>query len=304
MNEWYCAIKGKPVGPIGRDEVVTRLRNGDLADSDLVWSEGMDQWRSAAELAELGSGPPPVPGKSGPPPLPPQASASREWFYESGGRRVGPLDEAAVRALVESRVIVAATLLWRKGEDSWQPCRETLFSKCLQLEPPPLPPPASTIPQAIGTQKPVAEFSSSGVVIEKRDVAVVGILSCLTLSLYCFYLIYAWSKETNALIGREKFHPILALVLTTITIGFAGILYECGIALELTKKARECDLPERMQSLGTTVIILNVLSLLIVFASGFALFLVSMILGVASVCLVQKELNKFAEHFSEAEAVA
>jgi hypothetical protein len=64
---WYVAREGSREGPLEVDEVRRRQRTGELRPGDLVWREGMADWRPAREVAELAAtraridGPPPLP---------------------------------------------------------------------------------------------------------------------------------------------------------------------------------------------------------------------------------------------------
>lgn len=43
------------------------------------------------------------------------------WYYAEAGRQVGPVDDAALAALVSGGQIKADTLVWREGMANWQP---------------------------------------------------------------------------------------------------------------------------------------------------------------------------------------
>ena len=79
-NQWYMAIGGHQVGPVGQQEIIANLQNGSIDADTLVFSAGMTQWQkvkdvpafaayvnaSAAAVAGAAPGtftPPPAPGR-------------------------------------------------------------------------------------------------------------------------------------------------------------------------------------------------------------------------------------------------
>ena len=72
LNVWYLAIDGHQVGPMTKEELVSKIEEGTGGMDTLVFGPGMKEWRKARDVAELapgsnGSGaaaPPPVaPGR-------------------------------------------------------------------------------------------------------------------------------------------------------------------------------------------------------------------------------------------------
>jgi hypothetical protein len=49
----HYAKNGRKYGPVSVRELQTLLQNGRLAPTDLVWTEGMPDWKPAAEISEL-----------------------------------------------------------------------------------------------------------------------------------------------------------------------------------------------------------------------------------------------------------
>ena len=69
MPSWYVAANGQTLGPFSQEQMATALGSGQLQPSALVWSAGMPQWTSLAQVPQLSSlaqMPPPPP-----PPAPP-----------------------------------------------------------------------------------------------------------------------------------------------------------------------------------------------------------------------------------------
>lgn len=65
--KWYFVQDGQRVGPVGREVLDERIREGVVQAETLVWRPGLTDWRRAADVSEL-EVPPSLPGL--PPPLP------------------------------------------------------------------------------------------------------------------------------------------------------------------------------------------------------------------------------------------
>jgi hypothetical protein len=50
---YYVAAEGHQTGPFTIREVGSKIRRSDLARETLVWTQGMESWQPASELAEL-----------------------------------------------------------------------------------------------------------------------------------------------------------------------------------------------------------------------------------------------------------
>ena len=72
-GEWYLVVSGAQAGPFSQDDVIARLRAGQVDRATLVFTAGMSQWTPLGQVPELagaaGSGfatpPPPPPPVSG-----------------------------------------------------------------------------------------------------------------------------------------------------------------------------------------------------------------------------------------------
>ena len=72
-GEWYLVVNGAQAGPFSQDDVLARLRAGQVDRATLVFTAGMSQWTPLGQVPELagaaGSGfatpPPPPPPDSG-----------------------------------------------------------------------------------------------------------------------------------------------------------------------------------------------------------------------------------------------
>lgn len=132
-------------------------------------------------------------------------------------------------------------------------------------------------------------------VIKKRDLGIIVLLLVVTIGFYGFYLIPDFGRGVNIAIGRRKYSFALILLLGIITLGIALSVFEIMFAYDLERSGQESDFKKRVQNLGSYVMILNIISWIVAFASGGFAFIVSCILGIWATWLIQKELNFLAE---------
>ena len=64
-----------------------------------------------------------------------------KWYYEAGGEQQGPVDEAALRAMLADGTLTPANKVWHQALPGWTPAAEVLD---LPEEPPEEPPTAAT----------------------------------------------------------------------------------------------------------------------------------------------------------------
>ncbi len=70
-QQWYLAIGGHQIGPVGEQEVVSNLENGTADGNTLVFTAGMSNWTPIAQVPQLvpylkangAPPPPPMPGR-------------------------------------------------------------------------------------------------------------------------------------------------------------------------------------------------------------------------------------------------
>ena len=56
MSQWYYAHDGKQSGPVPISELQRLAANGEFdPEKDLVWQEGLPDWKPASAIPELGS---------------------------------------------------------------------------------------------------------------------------------------------------------------------------------------------------------------------------------------------------------
>jgi uncharacterized protein (TIGR00266 family) len=49
-QQWYMAIGGHQVGPVGADEIISNIRNGSLSENTPVFTAGMTDWTPASKV--------------------------------------------------------------------------------------------------------------------------------------------------------------------------------------------------------------------------------------------------------------
>ena len=103
MTAWYYAKDGQQNGPVSTDEILRLVGTGSIGPRDLVWREGMVEWKAAGEVPELAPRPPAAPSQASPPPVaaapasaavdpyrPPSASWNELAVSEATGEEIVP----------------------------------------------------------------------------------------------------------------------------------------------------------------------------------------------------------------------
>ncbi|KAF1719984.1 hypothetical protein CSC76_17460 [Pseudoxanthomonas mexicana] len=131
MSGWYYADRNREQhGPATADELVTHYRFGRIALGDLVWREGLPQWRPLRDFAdELGLDPAPVDAAPAPPPVPTVAAPLAQTSLPPTPAAKKPGMSGGKIAL-----IVAAVMVVRASASpaSWppSPSRPTATTRC------------------------------------------------------------------------------------------------------------------------------------------------------------------------------
>src|SRR5947209_8716449 len=89
--QWYFGRGGQQQGPVSTDVLRQMLREGKLSTADLVWREGMSNWRVIAGLADFANPGIPAPANAPMPPIP-EASpqyAARPYTANYGAQPLG-----------------------------------------------------------------------------------------------------------------------------------------------------------------------------------------------------------------------
>src|SRR5262245_49594848 len=112
----HYAKDGRQYGPVSVPELQTLLQNGRLAPADLVWTEGMPDWKAAAEIPELSLPATPAdathrdqaPGRSRPAPAEPVPTPSASTGPASAPVTVGAPSSPTSRAAEHFRQFLSS----------------------------------------------------------------------------------------------------------------------------------------------------------------------------------------------------
>ncbi|MEO5716236.1 MAG: GYF domain-containing protein [Luteolibacter sp.] len=66
--QWYYAKNGSQLGPLEQGELLAKISSGEIAQSDMVWREGLGDWLPVSKVNELVMVARPVPPLSAPAP--------------------------------------------------------------------------------------------------------------------------------------------------------------------------------------------------------------------------------------------
>lgn len=81
-KQWYVGRDQKQSGPYSWEELVEKAKSGEVGKSDLVWSEGLENWIAAEKVEGLftfsADSPPPIPSGNNTPTLPPAFNTGRQ----------------------------------------------------------------------------------------------------------------------------------------------------------------------------------------------------------------------------------
>lgn len=50
---WYYSKNGMQLGPLSQEEISSKAKGGEIQASDLIWREGMTDWKPLAQVAEF-----------------------------------------------------------------------------------------------------------------------------------------------------------------------------------------------------------------------------------------------------------
>ena len=64
---WFVDREGNQRGPVGKDEIISLIKDGAITRENLLWADGMDEWRAGGQVEAFASlfkpSPPPMPPK-------------------------------------------------------------------------------------------------------------------------------------------------------------------------------------------------------------------------------------------------
>ena len=172
-DQWFFLTDGVQGGPVARSALAGLAVRGSLKASSLLWTEGMVDWKRAAEVEPalfaspadpptvavapntLPASPPTAPlGSRAPIVLAPvatpalvapagpgsSAAPSADWFYLVGDAQKGPVEIVRLQELGRTGVVTRSTLVWKQDLPDWRPAGEIASLAALLPEAPPAPP--------------------------------------------------------------------------------------------------------------------------------------------------------------------
>lgn len=120
MTEYYMVIGGNRVGPMSKEDMMSR----GLRPETLIWCAGMPEWRPASTVPEIAAlfG---APEESAfgtyaevvPPTSPSGQSSGRQYFAMLGSTRIGPMSAA----MLARSGVTPQTPVWCNGMADWAP---------------------------------------------------------------------------------------------------------------------------------------------------------------------------------------
>lgn len=142
---------------------------------------------------------------------------SKEWWFESGGARVGPVSQGEIEDQIGSGNIGAETLVWTEGQGTWQPLTETELSSALKLPPelPPALPPKSAVPTPPASAPPPSPAKDDPVKQKDQADTTAGLLFWLVvLVVLILYFGAEFLFSTVGVNGIKAVFAILGLAIT------------------------------------------------------------------------------------------
>src|SRR5688572_33383104 len=82
-GQWYLVVNGAQAGPFTQDDVMARLRAGQIDRATLVFTAGMSQWTPLGQVPELAGAA--ASGFATPPPPPVSGQKAHEIAYKIVG---------------------------------------------------------------------------------------------------------------------------------------------------------------------------------------------------------------------------
>ncbi|AMV18224.1 GYF domain-containing protein [Planctomyces sp. SH-PL14] len=121
---YFIRLRGQVKGPFSVDQLTRMAGRGQFSKLHQI-SIDQAQWSPATELPGMfpdkRGAAPPVPE---PEPVAVAPVAAKEWYYNSGDSKIGPVDEAFIKNLIVSGKVEADTLLWKTGLPNWLEARQ------------------------------------------------------------------------------------------------------------------------------------------------------------------------------------
>ncbi|HUT35737.1 MAG TPA: DUF4339 domain-containing protein [Planctomycetota bacterium] len=133
MADWYVGQGGQQRGPLSEADLRAMIARGEVAPTDLVWKDGMAEWKAANAVPELRPAPaapaappppayaPPPPPVPAPPPAPVPVADTSAWYIGRSGQQLGPYSTADIQRMAAAGQVAATDMLWKEGIAQWLP---------------------------------------------------------------------------------------------------------------------------------------------------------------------------------------
>lgn len=111
---WYHMRSGRRRGPLSLEQMVEAAREGRIRPSDRVWSNRLQDWQDARDVAELEKAL--------------ESATEKEkgelWYYRHGGEVGGPVEFHELQDLIEQASVVAGDTVFSKKLGEWKDVRD------------------------------------------------------------------------------------------------------------------------------------------------------------------------------------
>ena len=117
---YFIRLRGQVKGPYSVEQLSRMASRGQFSRLYQV-STNQTDWVAAGDLTEVFG----VKGSAAAPePEPAPAAGAKEWFYNTGDSKIGPVDEAFIKNLIVGGHVKGDTLLWKTGMPNWLEARQ------------------------------------------------------------------------------------------------------------------------------------------------------------------------------------
>lgn len=80
---WYYSKNGTQIGPIAEDELSAKIKSGEVSSTDLIWQEGMPDWKPFSQVpafqGSIAQIPPQISPQGGVPMVQPPAMSAGQY---------------------------------------------------------------------------------------------------------------------------------------------------------------------------------------------------------------------------------
>lgn len=112
--KWFVQNNDVVDGPMGTEEVHSRLKSGFFKDAHLIWGQGFSEWQTLswwkAEIENLSKNQP--------------EAAPELWHYATQGQSHGPMTRPELISDLKNLSNVGDVVVWTRGMTEWIPLFE------------------------------------------------------------------------------------------------------------------------------------------------------------------------------------